>query len=96
MEGAGSTTYGRLVRFALLTAQRQDKIAGMRWDDLEGNVWKIRTEDREKGNAGELVLPEGPLLFSVSGAPVLCSLAGLARRLAGGQSTRSCSTIARA
>ena len=59
-KASGSTTYGRLVRFALLTAQRQDKVAGMRWEDLEGNVWKIRTEDSEKGNAGELVLPEGP------------------------------------
>jgi integrase len=50
-------SFGRLVRFALLTAQRRDKLAEMRWDDLEGNVWKIRTDEREKGNAGELVLP---------------------------------------
>ena len=56
-----STTYGRLARFALLTAQRQDKVARMRWEDLDGNVWKIRTEEREKGNAGELVLPEAAL-----------------------------------
>ncbi len=33
----------------------------MRWEDLDGNVWKIRTEEREKGNAGELVLPEAVL-----------------------------------
>ena len=59
-------SFGRLVRFALLTAQRRDKLAEMQWADLDGNVWKIRTEDREKGNAGELVLPD--LAIEVLGA----------------------------
>ena len=52
-----ATSYGSIVRMLLLTAQRLDKVASMRWEDLKGNVWTIRTEDREKGNAGELVLP---------------------------------------
>ena len=54
----GESSFGRLVRFGLLTAQRRDKLADMKWSDLDGNVWKIRTDPREKGNAGELVLPD--------------------------------------
>ena len=30
----------------------------MRWDDLDGAVWTIPAEKREKGNAGKLVLPD--------------------------------------
>jgi integrase len=51
-------TYGALVRMALLTAQRQDKLATLKWSDLEANVWTIATLPREKGNAGLLELPE--------------------------------------
>jgi integrase len=50
--------FGAFVKLALLTAQRRDKIATMKWDDLDVNVWTIATEPREKGNPGELVLPE--------------------------------------
>ena len=45
-------TFGALIRLALLTAQRQDKLASMKWSDIDGNVWTIATQDREKGNAG--------------------------------------------
>ena len=58
---ATTGSYGLLVRFLLLTAQRREKVAGMQWSDLDGNVWNIRTEEREKGNAGELVLPDAAL-----------------------------------
>jgi integrase len=58
---AASGSYGRLVRFLLLTAQRREKVAAMRWEDLKGNVWTIPTEEREKGNAGELMLPPAAL-----------------------------------
>ena len=51
-------TFGALVRLALLTAQRQDKLASIKWSDVKDGVWTIATEDREKGNAGELVLPD--------------------------------------
>ena len=52
------STFGALVKFALLTAQRKEKIATLRWDDIADGVWAIRTEPREKGNAGRLRLPQ--------------------------------------
>ena len=51
-------TFGAFVRLSLLTGQRKEKVAAMRWEDLDGTVWTIPTEAREKGNAGVLVLPE--------------------------------------
>jgi integrase len=54
--------YGALVKMLLLTAQRRDKVATMKWCDLapEG-AWTIATEKREKNNPGMLVLPEAAL-----------------------------------
>jgi integrase len=52
-----SGTFGAFLKVALLTGQRSSKVAGMRWDDINGAVWIIATEAREKGNAGELALP---------------------------------------
>jgi integrase len=53
-----SGTYGALVRLLLLTAQRLDKVVKMRWDDISSEgVWTIRSEPREKGNAGQIKLP---------------------------------------
>ncbi|MGC2408896.1 MAG: integrase family protein [Methyloceanibacter sp.] len=52
------TSFGGIVKMLLVTGQRLDKVTSMRWDDLNGNVWAIRTEAREKGNAGELILPD--------------------------------------
>ena len=59
---AASGPYGRLVQFLLLTAQRRAKAASMQWKDIEGNVWTIATEKREKGNAGKLVLPKAAMV----------------------------------
>ena len=56
-------TYGRLWRFALLTGQRREKVAGMKRGDLAGNVWTIASEAREKANAGQLSLP--PLALQI-------------------------------
>ncbi len=53
-----SGNIGDLTKLLLLTGQRLDKVASMRWDDLEGDTWRIRTGPREKGNAGELKLPQ--------------------------------------
>jgi integrase len=53
--------FGALVRLLLLTGQRREKVASMKWSDLDGATWKIPSEEREKGNAGELVLPEAAL-----------------------------------
>jgi integrase len=63
-------TFGALWRFALLTGQRRDKLANMKWADLDGNVWNIASEAREKANAGQLQLP--PLAMQiVEGRPRL-------------------------
>ena len=51
-------TFGAFVRLALLTGQRKDKVATMRWEDLDDAVWHIPSEEREKGNAGDLELPQ--------------------------------------
>jgi integrase len=53
--------YGALIRLALLTAQRQAKLASMKWSDIEDGVWTIATAPREKGNAGKLALPRETL-----------------------------------
>jgi integrase len=56
-------TFGAFIRVALLTAQRRDKVATMRWCDLANDdEWSIpRFEKREKGTAGFLVLPKTAL-----------------------------------
>jgi integrase len=51
--------YGALIRLGLLTGQRREKLLTMKWDDIGSDgVWTIATEPREKGNPGELKLPE--------------------------------------
>jgi integrase len=53
------SSYLDVIKLALLTAQRREKVAGMRWDDVSiDGVWKIPMEAREKDNAGELILPD--------------------------------------
>jgi integrase len=49
--------FGAFLRMALLTGQRATKVLNMKWDQLEGDVWHIPSEAREKGNGGDLVLP---------------------------------------
>ena len=54
--------FGAFVRLLLLTAQRRDKVADLRWDDIDAQgTWTIRTEEREKGNPGKLQLPKQAL-----------------------------------
>jgi integrase len=57
---ADNGTFGALVRLALLTASRRDKLASMKWVDIsEDGLWSIPTaSNREKGTAGELKLPQ--------------------------------------
>ena len=52
-------TFAGIVKLCLLTAQRREKVVSMRWQDvdLETGIWRIPSEDREKGNAGTLLLP---------------------------------------
>lgn len=54
-----SGTFGALLQVALLTAQRREKVAGMKWADVSvDGVWTIPGEAREKGSGGTLALPE--------------------------------------
>jgi integrase len=53
--------FGGMVKIALLTAQRRDKVVTMRWSDIEGDIWVIATQEREKGNATALPLPQAAL-----------------------------------
>ena len=54
--------FGALIRLLLLTGQRREKVASMKWSDVSvDGTWVIAAEKREKGNAGELVLPEQAL-----------------------------------
>jgi integrase len=55
-EGTGN--FNGIARLCLLTAQRSRKVASMRWSDLSGGEWTIRSLPREKGTAVALVLPE--------------------------------------
>ncbi|MBR0994921.1 site-specific integrase [Bradyrhizobium japonicum] len=50
-------TFGALVKILLLTAQRREKVTRMRWTELDGDLWHIPKEPREKANAGTLRLP---------------------------------------
>jgi integrase len=50
--------FGALVKLLLLTGQRLRKVARMQFADIVDGVWTIRSDDREKGNAGRLPLPQ--------------------------------------
>jgi integrase len=51
-------TFGDLVKLLLLTAQRRDKVATMKWDDVVDGTWSVKNGvKREKGTGGDLVLP---------------------------------------
>jgi integrase len=55
---AAEGTFGNLVKLALLTASRKDKLATLRWTDIVDGVWTVATEEREKGNIGKVKLPQ--------------------------------------
>lgn len=55
---AGEGTFGALVRFALLTGQRRQKLSELRWSDIVDGAWRIPDEHRAKGSGGVLVLPQ--------------------------------------
>lgn len=53
-----SGSFGAFVRLLLLTGQRREKVASLKWADVSiDGVWTIAAEDREKGHGGELELP---------------------------------------
>jgi integrase len=50
--------YGRIALFSLRTMQRLDKVASLKWGDIDENgVWTVAAERREKGNVGAVKLP---------------------------------------
>jgi integrase len=55
--------FGAFVRVLLLTAQRREKAATLKWSDLDGDVWTIASSPREKQHAGVLQLP--PLAMAI-------------------------------
>jgi integrase len=89
-------TYGALIRFLLVSAQRLDKVLTMRWTDVspmkwpsnEPPVWTVRSAEREKGNIGAVQLPQAALdilasLPRISGSPfVFASNHGTAKHIA--------------
>lgn len=56
--------FGAFVQLLLLTGQRSEKVRTVKWADvaLDG-TWVIATEEREKPNAGSLILP--PLALQI-------------------------------
>src|SRR5262245_25073684 len=56
---AAEGTFGDIVKVALLTAQRREKIVSMRWDDIAADgTWHIPNSNKcQKGTGGILVLP---------------------------------------
>jgi integrase len=58
--------FGAVVRLLLLTGQRREKVATMKWADVADGIWTIATAEREKGNAGTLRLP--PLAIEIINA----------------------------
>ena len=56
--------FGAFTKFALLTAQRKEKLMTMRWTDVGiGGVWEIPQEERQKGTAEALRL--SPMALAV-------------------------------
>jgi integrase len=62
---AGDSQFGAVVRLALYTAQRKDKVVSMRWSDidLDTGTWTIQKSGhpKEKGTPDKLVLPPAAL-----------------------------------
>jgi integrase len=75
--------YGQIVRLLLLTAQRREEVAGLRWDelDLKSRSWTLRANRTKSGRLHVVPLSEaamfgvcsvprvGPLLFGSQADP---------------------------
>ena len=62
----GSGAYDAIVRLLILTGQRREEVAGMRWSELdaERTLWRIPAERTENGRPHEV-----PLLLQARAAP---------------------------
>jgi integrase len=76
--------FGGLVKVLMLTAQRLTVTASMRWSDISDGVWSIPQEERAKGNAVALRLPQ-PALDIINAQP---KFVGVPYVFAGKQSGR--------
>lgn len=57
-------TFGDILKLALSTAQRREKVMSIRWEDVSvDGVWNVPSDDRQKGTGGDLKLP--PLALDV-------------------------------
>jgi len=54
-------TFGAFLRVALLTAQRREKVASIKWTDIKDGEWIIPSKAREKGTPPSLMLPKAAL-----------------------------------
>jgi integrase len=54
-------SFGPILQLLLLTAQRREKVASMKWADVIDGEWHIASEPREKSHAGVLPLPKSAL-----------------------------------
>ena len=52
--------FGAMVKLALLTAQRREKVVSMRWSDIQNGVWTIRPRRERKPPAGRSPCPAWP------------------------------------
>jgi len=50
--------FGPFIQLLLLTAQRRDEVAQMRWSELDGDVWVIPRERYKSGRANAVPLSE--------------------------------------
>jgi integrase len=55
------------VRVLMLTAQRREEVAHMRWEDIQGTTWVIPLDRRKKGNAQ--TVPLADMVLRLIGAP---------------------------
>ena len=49
---AANGVFGAYVRVCLLTGQRREKVASMRWEDIVDSEWRIEIKSRQKGHGG--------------------------------------------
>jgi integrase len=63
-------SFGPILQLLLLTGQRREKVATMKWEDVVDGDWHIASEAREKSHAGTLPLPS-PALALIEAQPRL-------------------------
>lgn len=87
--------FAPLFKLLCLTGQRREEVGGMRWSELEGNLWTIPASRVKNGREHALVLPEPalglirsmpriegcPFVFSTTGATPVSGYSEAKRRL---------------